>query len=44
MNWLSKTVLPKIKALVSQDGVQETLWIKCSSCNQMIFHRENEEQ
>ena len=44
MNWLSKTVLPKIKALVSQDGVQETLWIKCSSCNQMIFHREFEDQ
>lgn len=44
MNWLSKTVLPKIKALVSQDSVKENLWVKCTSCNQMIFHREFEEQ
>ena len=44
MNWLAKTVLPKIKALVSQDSVKENLWIKCTSCSQMIFHREFEEQ
>ena len=44
MNWLAKTVLPKIKALVNQDSVKENLWIKCSSCSQMIFHREFEEQ
>lgn len=44
MNWLSKNVLPKIKALVSQDSVKENLWVKCTSCNQMIFHREFEEQ
>ena len=40
MNWLSKNVLPKIKALVAQDNVKENLWIKCSSCNQMIFNRD----
>ncbi|HCP18833.1 MAG TPA: acetyl-CoA carboxylase carboxyl transferase subunit beta [Alphaproteobacteria bacterium] len=40
MNWLSRTVLPKIKALVSPEPTKETLWIKCGSCSQMIFHRE----
>ena len=40
MNWLSHNVLPKIKALVSPKPVKENLWIKCTSCNQMIFHRE----
>lgn len=44
MNWLAKNVLPKIKALVAQDSGKENLWVKCSSCNQMIFHREFEEQ
>ena len=44
MNWLSKNVLPKIKALVDKDNVQENLWIKCSACNQMIFNREFGEQ
>ena len=44
MNWLSKNVLPKIKALVNQDQSRENLWVKCTSCNQMIFHRDFEEQ
>lgn len=44
MNWLSKNVLPKIKALVNQENNRENLWVKCSSCNQMIFHRDFEEQ
>ncbi len=43
MNWLAKTVLPKIKALVNQDSVKDNLWVKCSACNQMIFHRDFEE-
>ncbi len=43
MNWLSRTVLPKIKALVSPEPAKENLWIKCSACSQMIFHRECEE-
>ncbi|MEC8728649.1 MAG: acetyl-CoA carboxylase, carboxyltransferase subunit beta [Candidatus Puniceispirillales bacterium] len=43
MNWLSRTVLPKIKALVSPEPAKETLWIKCGACSQMIFHRECEE-
>ena len=40
MNWLTKSVLPKIKALVTQNETKENLWIKCNSCNQMIFHKD----
>ena len=40
MNWLTKSVLPKIKALVNKDEVKENLWIKCNSCNQMIFSKD----
>ena len=40
MNWLTKSVLPKIKALVNKDEVKENLWIKCNSCNQMIFGKD----
>ena len=43
MNWLSKSVLPKIKALVASDNVKENLWVKCAVCERMIFHREIEE-
>ena len=43
MNWLSRTVLPKIKALVTQTDNKENLWVKCGSCGQMIFHRDFEE-
>ncbi len=43
MNWLSRTVLPKIKALVSSEQPKENLWVKCTSCAQMIFHRDFEE-
>ena len=40
MNWITNSVLPKIKAWVQSDDVPDNLWIKCSACNQMIFHRE----
>ena len=42
MNWITNSVLPKIKAWVKSDDVPENLWVKCSACNQMIFHREFE--
>ena len=42
MNWITNSVLPKIKAWVQSDHVPENLWVKCSACNQMIFHREFE--
>ena len=43
MNWITKSVLPKIKAWVKSDDVPDNLWIKCSACSQMIFHREYQE-
>jgi len=42
MNWITNSVLPKIKAWVKSNDVPENLWVKCSACNQMIFHREFE--
>lgn len=43
MNWITNSVLPKIKAWVQADDVPDNLWIKCKSCGQMIFHREFEQ-
>ena len=40
MNWLTNAVLPKIKALVQTREVPDNLWHKCPACEQMIFHRE----
>jgi acetyl-CoA carboxylase carboxyl transferase subunit beta len=43
MNWLTNFVRPKIKALVSSESdVPENLWLKCKSCEAMIFHRDLE--
>jgi acetyl-CoA carboxylase carboxyl transferase subunit beta len=42
MNWFSN-IRPKIRALVSRShDVPDNLWIKCTSCGAMIFHRELE--
>ena len=41
MNWIANFVRPKIRALVNRE-VPENLWHKCTSCAQMIFHRELE--
>ena len=43
MNWLTNYVRPKIRALVTKEDVPDNLWHKCSSCEQMIFHRELDE-
>ena len=40
MNWLTNFVRPKIRALVRKQDDRETLWEKCPSCGQMIFHRD----
>ncbi len=40
MNWIKETVLPKFKAFVNRRETEENLWVKCKSCNQMIFHKE----
>lgn len=42
MNWITNAVLPKIKAFVKSNDVPDTLWVKCKSCDQMIFHKEFE--
>ena len=40
MNWISNFVRPKINAIFSRKNNSETLWVKCESCNSMIFHKE----
>ncbi|MFD2262017.1 acetyl-CoA carboxylase, carboxyltransferase subunit beta [Lacibacterium aquatile] len=43
MNWLTNFVRPKIRAWVGQPAeVPDNLWVKCPSCQSMIFHRELE--
>jgi acetyl-CoA carboxylase carboxyl transferase subunit beta len=43
MNWITNSVLPKIKALVQQREVPDNFWTKCASCDEMVFHRQLEE-
>lgn len=40
MSWLNNFVRPRIQALVTRRSVPENLWVKCPSCEQMIFHSE----
>jgi acetyl-CoA carboxylase carboxyl transferase subunit beta len=42
MSWLTNTLLPKIRAVVSKREVPDNLWTKCAACGQMLFHRELE--
>lgn len=42
MNWLTSTVLPKIRALGRKKELPDKLWEKCPSCGQMVFHRDLE--
>lgn len=42
MNWLTNFVKPKLRSLVGKD-VPENLWHKCPGCEQMLFHRDLEE-
>jgi len=41
VNWLRNFVRPRIRALTGKD-TPDSLWHKCPSCGQMIFHRELE--
>lgn len=43
MSWLTEFVRPKIRALVGKNEVPDNLWHKCPACEQMLFHRELEE-
>jgi acetyl-CoA carboxylase carboxyl transferase subunit beta len=42
MNWLTNFVRPKLRELVGQKEVPDNLWHKCTSCGEMIFHRDLE--
>lgn len=41
MNWLTNFVRPKIRSLIGKD-VPDNLWVKCASCEHMVFHKEIE--
>ena len=44
MNWINNYVRPKIRSLVGvKSDVPENLWVQCPSCEQMLFHRDLEE-
>ena len=43
MNWITNSVLPKIKALVQPKEMPDNFWVKCKGCNEMLFHRQLEE-
>ncbi|GHS93144.1 hypothetical protein AGMMS49949_06090 [Alphaproteobacteria bacterium] len=45
MSWLTDFVRPKIQALLGQPApeIPIDLWVKCPKCEQMIFHRELQE-
>jgi len=44
MNWLTRTVLPKIRELTRKKGdTPDNLWSKCPNCGQMIFAKELED-
>ena len=34
MNWITNSVLPKIKALVQPKEVPENFWVKCKGCDE----------
>lgn len=43
MNWLTDYVKPRLQSFVHKSDVADHLWIKCKNCEQMIFHRDFEE-
>ncbi len=40
MNWITNYVRPTINSLFSRREVPENLWVKCTECGTMLFHRE----
>ena len=43
MNWITNSVLPRIKALVQPKEIPDNFWVKCKGCNEMLFHKQLEE-
>lgn len=42
MNWLTRTLRPKLKSLSAPRDVPDNLWVKCPACGQMIYRRDLE--
>ncbi len=42
MNWLTEFVRPRVRTLLGRKEAPDNLWHQCTSCQQMIFHRELE--
>lgn len=42
MSWITNFVKPKIKALIEKKDVPDNLWVKCPSCETMLFHKDLE--
>ena len=42
MNWISNTLRPKIRSILSRREVPENLWIKCPDTGQLVFYKDVE--
>jgi acetyl-CoA carboxylase carboxyl transferase subunit beta len=42
MNWISNTLRPKIRSMLSRRDVPENLWIKCPETGQLVFYKDVE--
>ena len=43
MNWFKKIVPPGLKKIFSKRSSTKELWLKCNSCEAMIFHKDAKE-
>ena len=43
MNWFKKIVPPGLKKIFSKKSSTKELWLKCDSCEAMIFHKDAED-
>lgn len=40
MNWLTNFARPKVKAFFSKRNTPDNLWVNCTNCGSMVFHRD----
>ena len=43
MSWLKNIVPPGLKNIFKKRDIPDNLWLKCTSCDSMIFHKDAEE-
>ena len=43
MNWFKKIVPPGLKKIFSKRSTTKELWLKCNSCEAMLFHKDAKE-